>query len=58
MLCERWHAFFDEGVLGLIFRPELGLSLGIPLLLGFNVPSFNLDIPKFERFLGKLGAIH
>ena len=42
----------------MIFRPELGLSLGIPLLLGFNVPSFNVDIPKFEPFLGKLGVIH
>ena len=42
----------------LIFRLELGLSLGISLLLAFIVPSFKIDIPKFKHFLGKLRVMH
>ena len=42
----------------MIFRLELELSLGISLLLAFNVPSFKVDNPKFKHFLGKLRVMH
>jgi hypothetical protein len=46
-----------KGSRNLIFQPELGLSLCIALLLGFNVPSFHFEIPKIEPLLGEHGAL-